>query len=284
MMAKARKIRLQVPRDDLEWLYVPDVTYAAYEHGGPRRLQMIIPYRPSWPAEERYPLLLFLPGSAWYRQEMYNNLPSLAELARRGMVVAEMQYRESTIAPFPAQAEDVSAAVRFLRGRAEEFHLDPDQIFLGGNSSGGHIALLAGLGGAALGADCGPVRGIVALSAPTDLTADLEAPPPPGEPSPRADLLGVRSAWDAPELAARASCKHWLWPGVPLPPVLLFHGAEDDLVPARHSRDLFERLSKLGGEVEYCELPGAGHGGAAFWSAPVLDRIAKFVRWQSGSF
>jgi len=69
---------------NLEWLYVPDVLYAEYENCK-RCLQLIIPYKREWKEPEKYPLVLFIPGSAWYRQEMYNSLPAASALAKKGI-------------------------------------------------------------------------------------------------------------------------------------------------------------------------------------------------------
>ena len=47
--------------------------------------------------------------------------------------------------PFPAQAEDVCNALEFIPSIAENFHIDTDKIFIMGNSSGGHIAMMSAL-------------------------------------------------------------------------------------------------------------------------------------------
>lgn len=138
------KKTIRVECKDLEWLYVPNVMYHEYEETK-RYLQLIIPYRQEWKENETYPLVIFIPGSAWYEQEMYNGIPALSRLAERGFVVAALQYRESTIARYPAQVEDVERAVLFLLSKAETFHIDSDRIFLAGNSSGGHIALMTAM-------------------------------------------------------------------------------------------------------------------------------------------
>lgn len=131
-MANQEYQKLKIECDDLEWLYVPDEVYADYD-GCKRCLQLFIPYRQKLAAEETFPLVLFIPGSAWYRQEVYNSLPAYSRLAERGIVTAILQFRESTIAPFPAQVEDAKAALRFLAARAEDYHIDTERIFIAGN-------------------------------------------------------------------------------------------------------------------------------------------------------
>ncbi len=76
-------------------------------------------------------MILFIPGSAWHIQEMYNNISACSELAKRGFAVAEVQYRESDLAIFPAQVIDAKKAIRFIQSIAEQFHIDTENMFYG---------------------------------------------------------------------------------------------------------------------------------------------------------
>ncbi len=48
---------------------------------------------------------------------------------------------------YPEAVHDVRAAVQFMRGRANEFRLDPDRFALWGNSAGAQLAALVALAG-----------------------------------------------------------------------------------------------------------------------------------------
>lgn len=85
---------------------MPDTLYCEYEYCK-RYLQLIIPYQKNQTEDKKYPLVLHIPGSAWHRQEMYNSILARVELAKRGFVVAQVQYRESELAVFPAQVIDI---------------------------------------------------------------------------------------------------------------------------------------------------------------------------------
>ena len=63
----------------------------------------------------------------------------------RGFAVALVQYRGSEVSAFPAQMLDTKAAVRFMKINANKYGLNPDNIYLMGDSSGGHTVLMAGL-------------------------------------------------------------------------------------------------------------------------------------------
>lgn len=267
---------ITISTDQLEWLYVPDVVYQESE-GLKRCLQMIIPYKHNWKQDEKFPLILFIPGSAWHRQEMYNNIPAIAKLAKRGFAIAEVQYRESDLAVFPAQVIDVKRAIRFLYSIAEQFHIDTNHIFLAGDSSGGHIALLTGLTADSNELDDAEndisynINGIISFYAPTDMFLSRKE-------GPIENLLGVNDVSQAPQLAQAASCKTYITASKNIPPILMFHGKADETVSIENSRNLFALLQKYDKDVEYYEIEKAGHGGAVYWTDEILDIVENFIR------
>ena len=269
--------RLDIEKKELEWLYVPDIQYCEYDNCK-RYLHLIIPYKRNCVENKKYPLILFIPGSAWHRQEMYNNIPARSELAKRGFAVAEVQYRESELAVFPAQVIDVKKAIRFIQSIAEKFHIDTDNIFISGDSSGGHIALITGLTAAYGELDlyekdnisC-EVSGIISYCAPTDMFISKGK-------GPKEDLLGTDDVKSVPNLAKSASCITYLSSERNIPPILMFHGLQDDLVSLDHSRNFFDKLKEFDKEVEYYELENEGHCCPTFWGNDVLDIVEKFVK------
>ena len=252
---------IRVPHAAQEWLYVPDIPYETVENVT-RCLQLIIPYRRTWPEELRVPVVALVPGSAWYRQEMYNGLLNWSGLARRGFAVAAIQYRDSSMANFPAQIEDAKAALRFLPTLAERYHLDMGSVFLMGDSSGAHTALMTAL---TAGEGDLPLRGVVSYYAPTNLTRMQEEGP-------------IRDLLSSPEDAWEASCGAHVSPGKALAPVLLLHGDADMDVDVSNSRELYRILTEAGKEADYFELQGEPHGGGTWWSDPVLDIVEAFLR------
>ncbi|MCL2718500.1 MAG: alpha/beta hydrolase [Lachnospiraceae bacterium] len=267
---------LNLKKINLEWLYVPDVEYYEYENCK-RYLQLIVPYKNMWTTKRKFPLVLFIPGSAWYKQEMYNNIPKRSELAKRGFVIAEVQYRESEIAAFPAQVIDLKNALRFIGTIAEHYRIDMDNVFIAGNSSGGHIALLSGL---TIGyneldtykAEEIPVKikGIINFFAPTEMSFFN------GE-KPVEALLGTDDINKVPELAKSASCSTYISERE-IPPILMFHGIEDDIVDICNSRVLFDNLRSYDKDVEYYEIEDEGHGGGTFWCKEIWDIVERFMK------
>ena len=128
--------------------YIRDVEYVQRE-SGPLCLQLLMPYNlfPESESPRRLPLVVYVQGAAWGEQEVYFGLPQLAQIARLGYVVASVKHRASTVAKFPAFLQDVKSAIRFLRANAEKYCIDPDEVAIWGDSSGGHAALMVGVTG-----------------------------------------------------------------------------------------------------------------------------------------
>ena len=272
------QIRIATESNEVQWLYSQDWEY--YNYGNCKRhLQIIFPYKREMKKEEKYPLILFIPGSAWHKQEMYNDIPQYATLAKRGYVVAVMQYRESDIAPFPAQVEDVCNALKFIPSIAENFHIDTEQIFLMGNSSGGHIAMMTVLFSEhGLCEKITKVSGVILESASTDILICSKAPLPPWmQVRPSAVLLGVDKIEGNETLAKKASCEMYITKDIEIPAVLLLHSELDPIVSVENSRVLHDQLVANGHEANYYELQGSdAHGGAIYYDNEVLNIIQKF--------
>lgn len=268
----------------MQWLYSQDWEY--YDYGNCKRyLQILFPYKREMKKEEKYPLILFIPGSAWHKQEMYNDIPQYATLAKCGYVVAVMQYRESDIAPFPAQVEDVCNALNFIPSIAENFHIDTEQIFLMGNSSGGHIAMMTALFSEhGLCKKIPEISGIILESASTDIMICSRNPLPPWmQVRPSAVLLGVDKIEGNEDLAKKASCGMYITKDIELPPVLLLHSELDPIVSVENSRVLYDNLAATGHEAKYYELEGNdAHGGATYFDSEVLSIIQKFCKEHTG--
>lgn len=271
-------IKIDDETDKLQWLYSQDIEY--YNYGNCKRhLQIIFPYKDGMKKEEKYPLILFIPGSAWHKQEMYNDILNYAKLAKRGYVVAAMEYRESDIAQFPAQVDDVCNALKFIPSVAEVFHIDMERIFLMGNSSGGHIAMMSVLFSEhGLCEKLPKISGVILESASTDILTCAKEPLPSWmDIRPSAVLLGVDKIEGNEEIARKASCGMYVTKDIKLPAVLLIHSEFDPVVSVGNSRILYKKLIKAGHEADYYELEGShAHGGVTYYNDTILNIIDEF--------
>ena len=103
------------------------------------------------PATGPHPLIIWIHGGGWIYGSRRRLPPHLFDNAVHdhmldaGYAVAAVDYRLAREAGFPGMLLDVKAAVRWLRGHADEFALDPQRVVLWGESAGGHLALMAAM-------------------------------------------------------------------------------------------------------------------------------------------
>jgi len=236
--------------------------------------------------DRRFPLVVFVQGSAWREQHLFGHLQHLVRVAEKGYIAAIVQYRPSDEAPFPAQVEDAKEAIRFLRSNAEKYHVDPGRVALWGDSSGAHTAVMAGItgdgepGASAAGGVSASVRCIVDWFGPTDISRMNDRPSMLEHrlpDSPEGMLIGGRSVPDHPEAASGTSPMRYLREDRPTPPILIMHGTKDQLVPFHQSVLLYDELVRLGKPVEMVCLDGAYHGFGGFNSTSALEFVLDFL-------
>lgn len=210
-----------------------------------------------------------------------------------GYAVVGVGYRLSGEATFPAAVLDARAAVRFLRGNADAYRLDPDRIAAFGQSAGGNLAAMLGTTGddapfddASLGnADVSnEVQVVVDWFGPTDFgLLDAQGCPPEAQTyglpdSIAAAYLGA-PVGSSPELVAQANPITYLDGSEP--PFLIQKGDQDCTVAIENTKMLADALSAAGVEVEYDLLAGGGHGDTGntpvFESEENVDRIVAFL-------
>ncbi|MDR0907059.1 MAG: alpha/beta hydrolase [Rikenellaceae bacterium] len=231
------------------------------------------------------PCIIYVPGSAWFKQNIDMSLPNMERFAARGYVVALVEYRPSTVAHFPAQAEDAKTATRFMRKNAERYHVDTDNVFAWGDSSGGHTALLLGYTSGVQSLDTDlygdysdKVNAVVDYYGPADLVTIAAVPNvlnPDPKTSPEAVLIGSPIADNIPE-ARRASPVDYATAHVP--PTLVAHGNKDFVVPMSQSNEMAEALDKARANYVYYCLLGGGHGSREFWTDPMFDIVDAFLQ------
>ena len=213
-------------------------------------------------------------GGGWVRGDRRTDVaPLFQPLTDAGIAWFSIDYRlASDPLRFGIAANDVEAAIRFVREHADEYRVDPERIALIGESAGGHLASLAALNG-------GPsVRAVVAIYAPTNLVAlakDSDLIPAAIrdqlQGTPFESLIMGRLAQLSPIEKVRGG----------MPPFLLIHGTADPIVPFEQSRAMCARMLSVGAECEVFPVPGAGHGIRRWEASPLMAAPYKLemIRW-----
>ncbi|MCB0645244.1 MAG: alpha/beta hydrolase [Saprospiraceae bacterium] len=233
------------------------------------------------------PCIVYIQGSAWFKQNVHGNLPQMMDFARRGYAIAIVEYRPSTVAPFPAQIIDTRAAIRFLRKNAGKYNLDVNNFFLWGDSSGGHTAVFTGItAGMPEFSDytllefSDSVNAIVDYYGPTDVSKMSEYPSifDHVQPqSPEGMLLGGVNVLENKDKAKAANPMTYLSESKKIPPILIAHGDVDALVHFSQSDMLANKLQATGKVFEFYKLNGADHGTTEFWSKEMFNLVEAFL-------
>lgn len=115
---------------DVEYVRYPDVTL---------KLRL---YKPK--GEGPFPAVVDVHGGAWGKGSLEECKGRDEVLARAGLLVAALDFRDGNFG-YPTALADINYAVRWLKSRARELNIRADQIGLSGQSSGGHLVMLAAM-------------------------------------------------------------------------------------------------------------------------------------------
>lgn len=104
-------------------------------------------YRPADRKEgEMLPLLVYFHGGGWVLGSINSCAAFCDALASTGKVmVLAVDYRLAPEYPFPAALEDCVATTYYAMRKAGEWGSDMENVSIGGDSSGGNLAIMTGL-------------------------------------------------------------------------------------------------------------------------------------------
>jgi acetyl esterase len=94
-------------------------------------------YRPI--GAENLPVVLYIHGGGFHSLSKDTHWIMGMAYARRGFVVAMINYRLAPKHRFPAHLEDASEALRFVAERAREWGGDPSRVVFAGESAGANL-------------------------------------------------------------------------------------------------------------------------------------------------
>lgn len=210
-----------------------------------------------------YPGVLLVHGGSW-KSGNKDQLKFVAErLSHNGFTVMAINYRLAPDHKFPAQIEDCKSAVLWMRRNAERLKLNPQWIAGWGYSAGAHLVSLlgatdtsAGFEGPDVGSDgvSTRIQLVIAGGTPCDLR------PFPPEETMLVDFLGATAGED-PKVYER--CSPIVYVTKDDPPMFLYHGDADELVPLENAAAMEKALRQAGVETQLYILPKSKHIGAA---------------------
>ncbi len=214
----------------------PDVVYG-HKHGMALTFDV---YTPQSNANRAG--VLFMVSGGWYSQwsPPEKTMPMFKPMLDAGFTVFAVRHGSSPKFGIPEAVEDVRLSVRYIRANADKLGVDPNRLGVFGMSAGGHLSLMLGTA-----SDEGDpnaqdpvlrtsdrVQAVVAFVAPTDLRImvwSAEGHLPAYDKFPALELSVEEAAKYSPLLFVTADDA----------PALLLVGKKDELVPIKHSQDIY---------------------------------------------
>ncbi|MBS0261846.1 MAG: alpha/beta hydrolase [Planctomycetes bacterium] len=238
--------------------------------------------------------LLFLVNGGWLSSKATPLMVTIRpddyrEYLARGYTVFAVVTSSQPRFTIAEEIDDVLRATRFVRANAMRFGVRPDRLGVMGSSSGGHLTLsLAARGGPGQADAPDPVdrensavQAAVCFFPPTDflnyggpgLSGVGEGPLAPLQVAfgPRALTAAGRQ-----ELGREISPIYYVTDK--LPPTLIIHGDDDQVVPLQQSESFIARAKAVGArQLELVIRPGKGHGWGDFWRS--AEDVQVFADW-----
>lgn len=183
-------------------------------------------YEPSGDNNEKRPVFIFIHGGGYTGGDKYDAADFSTGLAKRGYAVLSIDYRlkKDPFTNFTRTLndayEDVSDVIQWINDNAEIYGMDTSRIVIGGDSTGGHLAI--NFVNKYVSQDPSIIKSVFSI----------------------VDIYGG-------DLTKSADSK--------LPPDLIIHGTIDKLVPYQQSVELAEQLKEKGVYHNLLTMEGVGH-------------------------
>lgn len=251
--------------------------------------------------KKSYPVVIHIYGSAWFSNNG-KNAADIGTIVRAlldaGYAVVLPNHRSSNDARWPAQIHDIKAVIRFVRGEAKTYRFDTSFIATSGFSSGGHLASVAATTIGTVKAKVGSVDidlegsigNYTGESSAVNAACDWSGPVDPtdmdcgehisfGASSPESILLGGAKLDEEPDQFRSLAALTYVDKNDP--PIIIFHGEKDNVVPCCQGKKFYELLKATGVTTEATFVPEGGHGMGMYDDAN-LKKMVDFLNAAKG--
>jgi len=216
--------------------------------GGSRELYLHVFEPDRFDSSDQRPCCIIYHGGGWTGGKPKRMYPIAEHFRRLGMVSISVEYRlrhrERNVEVFDCVA-DARSAIRFVRGHADRFGIDPRKIVTVGGSAGGHLAIATAL-----------CQGIDDPNDPLDVS-----------PVPQASVLLFPVIDTSPDGYGAAKIgERWkeLSPvhlvNENVPPTIVFHGTGDTTTPFSGAKAFEAAMKRSGNQCELVVHQGGKHG------------------------
>jgi acetyl esterase/lipase len=253
---------LQIPVHPRHMQIIRDVAYGAQP-----RNQLDIWRLATTPAGA--PVVFYIHGGAWtFGNKREQGRPMLHEFVERGWIAVVCNYRLAPRDPWPAQMQDVTRTLAWIKTNIASHGGDPDRIVVSGGSAGGHLAALLALSANdptwrpsdVDGVDDWSVRGCIPFYGVLEMTGDEELWRGLG----KGLLVLLEGRVVQLPYVQHQDLYRQMSPleriDVNAPPFLVVQGGNDTLVDVNVARGFVERFRRIAlAPIYYVELPFTQH-------------------------
>jgi acetyl esterase/lipase len=208
------------------------------------------------------PAILSVHGGRWRAGNRADaSSIKVAQWAEFGYFAMSIDYRLVGGSPAPAPQLDLLCAIRWLHAHAEEYRIDPERIYLIGQSAGGQMVSLVATAGEAGFPRVGgwekartDVRAVISVAATYELNSlswgNLWTPVDAAQGKPVASIEEARRH-ASPITHVNPAMK----------PLLVIHSDDDKSVPVQQATDMVAKLAAAGVKHRYVHYTDKGHMG-----------------------
>ena len=241
-----------------------------------------------------FPVMLFIHGGAWVfgDKEQFGLYHHLATYwASRGVGVVVANYRLSPGVKHPAHVQDVAKAFAWTKANIGRYGGDVGQLFVSGQSAGGHLVSLLATDESYLhaeGCKIAEIRGVLSLSGVYNLPSRGPAGgigAVTGETGGADAMKGRRMPFSSvfgtdPKIVQDAAPTRHVHAG--LPPFLVLYAQNDPKVLRDMAVEFASTLEKANQRVELVEAPNRNHISELIFLGqkddPVAGAMTTFLR------
>ncbi|OGV17873.1 MAG: hypothetical protein A2X47_02755 [Lentisphaerae bacterium GWF2_38_69] len=240
-----------------------------------------------------FPVIVVIHGGAFkFGDKQDAMLNPMLEGLKKGYAVVSINYRLSGEAKWPAQINDVKAAIKFIRANAQNLEFQEDKIAVWGGLAGGNLAALAGTSGDTKALE-DPNLGHNGVSAKVQAVVDYFGPMNFLTMDDQWKVLGVKGQQhddansyeskltgqkitETPRLVETSNPISYIDGNEP--PFFIQCGTNDKTalpLKIKEFADILQQKSK--NEVTFEYIKESGHGDQAFETKDNLDKIFAFL-------
>jgi acetyl esterase/lipase len=247
-------------------LTLPGAETFVYHNVKPEPMRLHV-YKPKgWHTADKRPAWIHFFGGGFVNGTPLQSAGQGRNAAKLGLVGIAVDYRVKNRHGTDASAcvADARAALHWVQTHAAELGVDPQRVVVSGSSAGGHLALWTALRATPWGSDPAeaplfPPIALILISPAAD-TSEVGGQ--------RAERFAGHGSDLSPQQHLDAK----------MPPVLLFHGDADTVVPYKYAVALDQKLRETGNECEFVTMPGGGHGlGTDEWKSKATALSTAFL-------